>query len=94
MDHELERVGLHQLGHRSVAERDVRFADLARHITVGRRDRPCTRSERRINAPETVRSNTERENAGAGQNTSCDCWNTMWPWLPPCLSQGGVVRLR
>ena len=39
MNHELERVGLHQLGHRSVAERHVAFADLARHIALRRSDR-------------------------------------------------------
>jgi hypothetical protein len=58
---QLERVGLHELRHRSVAERHIRFADLAVDVALGRRDRAGARSKRRINPPETVSRNTERE---------------------------------
>ena len=39
LDHQLERVGLHQFGDRGVAERDVAFADLRGDVAVGRGDR-------------------------------------------------------
>ena len=68
MNHQLERVGLHQLGHRSVAERDIAFADLARDVTLRRSDRTFTGSERRIDAPQAISCYTERQNRGAGQN--------------------------
>jgi hypothetical protein len=62
MDHELECVGLHQLGNRRVAKGDVLIPDLRGDIALRGSDCSCTRPERRIDTPEAIRTNTDGEN--------------------------------
>ena len=81
MNHELERVGLHQLGHRSVAERDVRFGDLARHITV----EPAPRSLHWARAADKrARDRTQQLRTPERRRrtkSSCDYWKR---WMSFC----------
>src|SRR5205085_7569553 len=70
MNEQLERVGLHQLRNRRIAEGHVGFADLARNIALGGSARARARSRRWINATKPVGSQTDGDDRRAGQNHS------------------------
>jgi len=67
-DHRVEGVGLHQLRHRGVAECHVLVPDLGIHIALSCANGALTWPERRIDAPESIRTNTDREHCCGGQN--------------------------
>jgi len=84
MNHQLERIGLHQFRNRRVAERHVTLADLRRYIALRRTDRTRTGASRRIDPPEPIRANTEHEHARGRQNqlTIVFCGNAICHCCP------------